>query len=355
MKHTSLTHKASLRAALAALLIPLLFVAAFIIPTHNPTANHLPIAVVGPPAAARPLLRPLGDIKVIRVSSAAAAQHAVRHRTAYGAIVLGPHSTVDIASGESFVAATLLRQNAIRAGIAPTQIKDLAPLPAGDPRGTTLNLVALALLVGSILGATLIVVAMTGAGPWRPEAVLAGVALAAGAGTTCLLKAYSALPGPFAVEAALFAGFIFAISLFAAGLVRLRGPLGTSIAFFIFLVIANPASGLATARDLLPTPWRQYGPLMPPGAWGQAVRGTAYFGGAADLGPILVLVTWIALGAGLNVLGTRQARPAEPAPHAPTSSAVRPVAHDRPSVAALRPRRLPTSHLLRRRKAATRS
>jgi hypothetical protein len=102
------------------------------------------------------------------------------------------------------------------------------------------------------------------------------------------------------------AGLVFAVGLIASGLVRLRGQTGTSIAFLFFLTVANPASGLATAPDLLPTPFRQAGPFMPPGAAGQAIRGSAYFGGAADLAPILILLAWVGLGLGLNLLASQR-------------------------------------------------
>ena len=42
--------------------------------------------------------------------------------------------------------------------------------------------------------------------------------------------------------------------------------------FLIFLMLGNPASGLASAPELLPTPWHPLGAFLPPGALGSALR-----------------------------------------------------------------------------------
>lgn len=301
------SHRSAIRAIVPGVLTPLIFVAAFILPGHDPKANGLPLAIAGPPAAARSLLRPLGDVKMINVPDGSAASRAVRNRAAYGAIVVAARPTIYIASGASFVFATTLRQDGARAGIDPQQIHDLAPLPGGDPRGSVLNLVALALLITSITGAALAVANMPDLTVGRRETSVAGVAALAGLGTAAILKAANALPGSFLAETALFALLIFTVALVTGGLVRHRGQIGTTLSFLFFLVLANPGSGLASAPDLLPTPWKEIGGLLPPGAAGQALRGTAYFGGARVLAPTLVLLAWAALGAVLNALADRRA------------------------------------------------
>lgn len=296
-----------LRAIVPGILVPMVFVAAFVLPVHDPKANGLPIAVAGPMTQARPLLTPLGDVKIIHAADAQAARRAVRHRDAYGAIVVASRAAIDVASGASFVVATMLRQDAARAGVPLVHIHDLAPLPAGDPRGSVLNLVVLALLITSITGAALGVLHMPHLTLGKREASVATVALLAASGTAAILKALNALPGPFFAEVALLALTIFTVALITGGLIRHRKPVGTTIAFFLFLVLANPSSGLATAPDLLPTPWKQLGGLMPPGAIGQALHGIAYFGGARILGPVLVVVAWASLAVALNLLADRRA------------------------------------------------
>jgi hypothetical protein len=97
-------------------------------------------------------------------------------------------------------------------------------------------------------------------------------------------------------------------------LIRLVGPLGTFAGFALFLMIGNPAAGLGSAPELLPSPWQEIGPLLPPGAVGSALRNVAYFDGAELLGPLLVLVAWCAAGIALYAFADRKAgaRPAAP-------------------------------------------
>jgi hypothetical protein len=79
-----------------------------------------------------------------------------------------------------------------------------------------------------------------------------------------------------------------------------------------FLLIGNPGSGNASAPELLPGFWRTVGPLLPPGAGGQALRNVAYFDGAALAGPLLVLGGFALAGAVLILAPRRQ--PAADAP-----------------------------------------
>ena len=227
----------------------------------------------------------------------------------------------------------MLRQDALRAGLPSEQIHDLAPLPPGDQRGTVLNLVALALLITSNTGAALAIVRMPDLTAGGREAAVASIATLAGLGTTVILKSLHALPGPFLGETALFALLIFTVALTAGGLIRLRGPGGTTLAFVFFVVLANPGSGLASAPHLLPTPWKQRGPLMPPGATGHALREILYFGAAKVLVPALVLLAWAALGVSFNALTDR--RTVAVAGHATTGHHP---SHDRPQLVAIRDR-----------------
>jgi len=92
-----------------------------------------------------------------------------------------------------------------------------------------------------------------------------------------------------------------------------------------FLVIGNPGSGNASAPELLPGFWRAVGPLLPPGAGGQALRNVAYFDGAALAQPLLVLGGFAVAGAAL-ILATRRPVPARPAAASRVSDAPEPVA-----------------------------
>ena len=295
----------ALRVAASGVLMPVLFITAFLLPAHDPKANGLPIAVVGSTRAARPIVVGMADVDLLPVSSVRGATNEVENRQVYGAIITGPHQSIIIASGASFVVASGLREGAVQDGVSPSSVHDLAPLPAGDPRGVVLNLVLLALLITSITGAAFAVRMLPDLRAGSRELHLLPVALIVGTSTTAILKAFNALPGSFVSEAWLISALVFSVTLVAAALLRLKDA-GVTLAFLLFVVLAQPASGLTSAPELLPTPWKQLGPLFPPGALGSALRGLAFFGGAGTSGPIVILAMWSLIGLASNALLDRR-------------------------------------------------
>jgi hypothetical protein len=98
---------------------------------------------------------------------------------------------------------------------------------------------------------------------------------------------------------------------------RLLGPAGVAVGAVLFLITGNPASGNATAPELLPGFWRWISQLMPPGAGGTGLRNVAYFDGNATIRPVLVLVSYAVVGAALvsaaDAIRRRRARSADEA------------------------------------------
>lgn len=289
------------RAVGVAVLLPLLFVAAFVVPGHDPKPNGLPVAQAGAPAALVAALEERG-VEVEAVADRAEAERAVRERDAYGAFAPGPggRSELLLASGASAAVATTLRAVAASAGVPVGA--DLAPLPEGDLRGVTLNLLVLPLIITAIIGALLATGLLPEVGTRTQVSLTLLVGLLAGLGSVGIVHALDALPGSFLAEAGLAALMVTGVALTAGAIVRALGPPALLAAFLLFLVVGNPASGLASAPELLPTPWKEVGGLLPPGALGDALRGTAWFDGAAIGGPVIVLIAWIAIGAGLHLL-----------------------------------------------------
>jgi hypothetical protein len=303
--------KLLVRAAAVGVVLIGLFVFFFITPAHDPKPNGLPIAVVGQPPSVDPLGSDLEsrDFDVKRVATAAEAEQRIEDRDVYGAFVgePGPPQLL-VASGASVPAAELLEGIAEDAGI--TQVVDVRPTDPDDPRGVTINLLVLALVITSILTALVAVQMVPGLRALGPR--VAGAAAAAVIGGLIALgvvKAEGALPGPLIAELAVVALAIFAVALCSAGIIRLIGPAGMGAPFLLFLMLGNPASGQASAPELLPTPWYPLGLFMPPGALGDGLRGVAYFDGAKVLLPVIVLVAWAALGVALNQLASRKAAP----------------------------------------------
>jgi hypothetical protein len=79
--------------------------------------------------------------------------------------------------------------------------------------------------------------------------------------------------------------------------------------------VGNPWSGMTSAPELLPEPAATVGQLLPPGAGGNLLRSTAFFGGAGWAGHAAVLVAWTAAGRGLTAAAAlRHRRTGSPAP-----------------------------------------
>jgi hypothetical protein len=309
------SRKLLLRAVVVGVALIGLFVFFFITPAHDPEPNGLQVAVVGesPPVEELASRLESRDFEVERVATAEEAEERIDDRDVYGAFVeqAGAPPRLLVASGASVPVADLLMGIAEDAGI--TQVDDVKPTDPDDPRGVTINILVLALVITSILTALVAVQMVPGLRALGPRVAAAAVAAVIG-GLIALgiVKAEGALPGPFIAELAVVALAIFAVAICSAGIIRLIGPAGVGAPFLLFLMLGNPASGQASAPELLPTPWYPLGLFLPPGALGDALRGVAYFDGAQVLLPVIVLLVWAALGVGLNELASRKAGP-EPA------------------------------------------
>jgi hypothetical protein len=295
-----------------AIVLQATFVFFFVFPAHDPEPNGLPVGVVGAAETAEAFAAELEaqseGFDVTSYASEADAREAIEERDSYGAFVIGPGGPELLltAPAASFTVATLLEE--IGGGAGVSDVVEVVPLDPEDPRGVTLNVFVLPIVITSILAGliasqlvpdlrlSLRLVALLGAG------IVAGVIdmLIVGEGI-------GALPGALPAQAALLALAFIGLALTTAGLIRLVGPLGTFGGFAIFLMIGNPAAGLASAPELLPSPWMEVGPFLPPGAVGSALRNVAYFDGTELLGPLLVLAVWIAVGIGLHALADRKA------------------------------------------------
>jgi hypothetical protein len=311
----------AMRAVMIAVVLQTLFVFFFVFPGHEPEPNGLPVALVGPPAAVAGFggaLQQRGDFEVEQADSPAAARRLIEDREVYGAFVLGAGGggtvrQVLVASSASLPAAQTIERIGQSAG-AGTAV-DVKPLPEGDPRGVTLNLLVLPIVITSILAALAAANLVPDASTGMRLGLSAVAGVLGGLITALIVNVWlDALAGPWIAEAALIALAVVAIAMTSAGIIRLIGPAGAAVPFLLFLMLGNPASGLASAPELLPTPWAEAGPFFPPGALGSALRGTAAFDGAGVPFAIVVLLAWVALGVALVVLSNRRGVPEAPQP-----------------------------------------
>jgi hypothetical protein len=280
---------------------------AFVFPGNNPKPHHVPVAFVGPAQAEHAFTAKSGaNLTVRHYASEQAARTAINERRVYGALIEnGSDQRLLVASAASMTVSQLLRSAAQSTG-KPVQVQDVVPLDRHDPRGATINLMFLPLIVVCFTA-----VLALGSLHLKRRQMLAAVgvfSLLGGLGITAVTSAgLDALPGSFLALSGMAALTILAIALPTAGLYRLFGQAGVALSAVVFLVIGNPASGNGTAPELLPGFWRWISQLMPPGAGGTGIRNLSYFDGHALTKPVLVLVAYAALGAAL-VLGADAVR-----------------------------------------------
>ncbi len=286
------------------LALQLVLIALFVLPGHDPKPHDLPVGVVG--AATLP-----APMETHRYATESAAREAIEEREVYGAVA---GRTLLVASAASPSVAQMLREAA-----PATEVRDVVPTAEADPRGATINLAFLPLMVVTIP----LAIVLMGLPRARLLGALTAFAAASGLLSIALVSgAMDALPGSYLALSAVAALAVLAVALPVAGLVRLLGPRGAGIGALLFVAIGNPGSGNATAPELLPGFWRAVGPLLPPGAGGQALRTTAYFDASALVQPLLVLTAWAVAGVVLIVLARRRGGRddiAAPATRRPTS------------------------------------
>ncbi|HEY3188802.1 MAG TPA: hypothetical protein VGJ70_15075, partial [Solirubrobacteraceae bacterium] len=213
------------RLVVISIAIQAMFVFFFVFPGHDPKPNGLPVGAVGPrpavDALARQIMRQPGGVDVKRYATGAGARDAIEQRDVYGAFVLGPEGsfTVLTAPAASFTVATLLEEIGRRAGA--TRAEEVVPLDRDDPRGATLNLLVLPIIVTSILSAV-VAAELVPDLALAPRAAVVAVA-AVGAALADLLivnVGIGALPGSVVAEAAFIALAFAALSLTASGILH---------------------------------------------------------------------------------------------------------------------------------------
>ncbi|WP_327093823.1 hypothetical protein OIE68_26730 [Nocardia vinacea] len=286
---------------------------AFAWPSVRASVHDVPIAVAGPAPAVAQIRTALeqrlpGGFAISEVADTAAAEKLIRDRQVYGAIDLSTGTpNVILASAASTAVAQTLQSMATGLGRAgstgtPVAVRDLAALPAEDPRGAGLAAGALPLVMGGLLAAVLLIRLVHGTG----RRIAGALAFAATGGLTVaaiLQFWFGSLSGSYPGNVGAVALTIAATSLTVLGLESLLGIAGIGIGAVAMMLIGNPLSGTATAPEMLPGWSGTLGQLLPPGAGGRLLRSTAFFDGRGATQAITVLVAWIALGAALCLAG----------------------------------------------------
>jgi hypothetical protein len=263
MANAAPTPKAVALVLLPAMVLMLAFAFFYVGAFHDPTPHQVPVAVVGPPAAAVQLGRLPGDPLDARAASSRAGT------AAFYAVI-----------GWMF------------GGYIGTTLIGLI----GSPRSTSR----------------------------RRAAALAGFGVVAGILSVVMLRAsFDVFSGHVVALCAIAALTIFAGGAATAGIQAAAGPAGTGLVILVFVILGNSASGGPFARPLLPGLWSTIGGVLPPGASVDLARSALFFDGPRIAGPVLVLVAWAALGTLLALaLGGRIMDPVDVEAEAAAGAAV---------------------------------
>ena len=192
--------------------------------------------------------------------------HAIDERTIDGAFVLTPAGAklivvpaagpaVASALGMAFSAAAV----AFHQRLAVVQVH---PLPKADGGGIVPFLLAMALVVGGYLSATM---AMGFGGPATERGRAAALTLVAGVGAlltdTIAGPILGAVPtSKFVTLWGLFILVMAAVAFATAALQTALGPPGTLVVVIVFVILGAPAAGGALPSALLPGFWATFGP-----------------------------------------------------------------------------------------------
>jgi len=296
-------------ALICVVLFQLLFASVFLGVLHRPALHNAPVAVVGASAVANAVSRHSdGAIRLISEPTAQAAREAIRDGQAYAAIVAGPRGeSLLIQTAASPGTASLLTKGFSTAAAAlkvPLAVRDLAPLPASDPTGSSAYFLIAGWVLGGYVGATVLALAGGGMRSRDPRQAagrlgwLAGYAVASGfAGALLFGPALGVMSGFSAALAGVGVLVVFAAAAATAALQGALGLPGTLIAIIGMVVFGNPTAGQSIATPLLASPWNVIGTLLPPGAGLSSARSVIYLGGVNLTGPLTVLLGYAAGGA----------------------------------------------------------
>lgn len=275
--------------------VQVLFVLCLAYPPLHAKPHSVALGVAGPHKAVAQVSKPLkaraDGFDLHHYPDATAAKTAILDRDIYGAVAVTPDGPqVLVSSAADPKIADLLTGVADKIDHGKSApVKDIAPAPAADPNGTgALTTLLPLILLSIVLGAVLAFMA-----PDSRRALFgwsAAGAIAAGLAVSALADGLGTFTDAYWANAAVLALLVFSLTSTSAGLTRYRflRPIEGLFALTM-LLIGIPAAGALVPPDLLPQPWRTMGPGLPPTATLDAIRGTAFFNGAATAAPIAVL------------------------------------------------------------------
>jgi hypothetical protein len=292
-------------AALGALLVVAL-AAAFLSIGHSPQPREVPVAVVGPPAAAQQLEAEAdGKFSAGSVPDLAAAQREIDERDVYAAVVPGQQGVrkLLISSAASNQVANFMRRTL---GAATPEnvpeVVDAKPLPKEDSSNASIGLLVQVLMIGGSLGVVGLarLLPRFQGDPRRgvlPLTFLVGYGLLLGVLISLVAAAFGVGTDAAFPDRVLSLTLIsIAVTTSTGAVVALVGPAGAGLTALVYFVLGSQISGAGTAPEFLPPFWSDLGQALPGGAGTSLLRDVFYFPEASTGGPVAILAAYVAVG-----------------------------------------------------------
>jgi hypothetical protein len=297
-----------------AIVMACLFAVSYVYGMGRPAPRGIPVAVVGPTSGpgAKAEIRAASEAGVAFRSypTAQAAVSAISDQATFGALLIERAAAtllVSSASGPSVARALTEIAGQLDARAPGTVVvKDIHPLPAGDPQGLAIFYVVIATMVLGFVTTFLTQVNAPGLNIREWLLFIAGLAIVGGLCVTVVIDPLlGALKGSVVETWIALAAWIGISSLFARTMIALVRRLAIVPTMGTLLILGIPSSGGAVARPLLPAFYREIGSWLPNGAVVEVIRTITYFPQHQHVEPTLVLAAWIVGLLSLLLVATR--------------------------------------------------
>ncbi|MFC5826893.1 ABC transporter permease [Nonomuraea insulae] len=279
------------------ILIGTAFLVIFLLALHHPAPNHVPVGVVGSADVVRTLeagdaiaphaLNDAGQAKEQVMSGEIDAAYVVEG-TQHRLIVAGARGPVENRTLTAFFQKL--------SGQAALEVQDVVPISPQDPNGISVFYV----LFGVTLGAFLFGQTMHGFRRFlslgRKLLALAIFSVLLGAISSAVAQGLvGAVPGNPLGVMAVMALLAASVAAFTMGVTTLLGDIGVAVSTIIALILGTAVSGGAGPASFLPAGFAWMSQGMPPGAAATALRDVVYYDAGAALGPVAVMLVWLAI------------------------------------------------------------
>ncbi|MGI5499692.1 hypothetical protein [Lentzea sp. CA-135723] len=278
-----------------------IFVTVFLALFHAPTPHRLPLGVVGTAEAVQARLdaqRP-GAFALTTFADAQRATEAIKRREIYGALLQSEGKVLVAGANGPSVTATV--SQALQA-----QPVDVLPSSAGDTAGLSTFYAGFGVVLAGFLFGQ-ISYGMAPRLALRGRLLSIGIFGALNGVLVALISSgLNALPGNVAVLALVIGLVATAVAAATVTIIRLAGPVGTTISSVLLLILGNATGGGTLPVAYLPE-WLQWvSGVLPVGVGVRAIKGVSYFQNDGLVVGLLVLAAWIVVCAGVLFLKDRR-------------------------------------------------